>query len=136
MNHNNETAEHNKYERRYGRVRSGNKLADQRRHVIAALATLERGQMDEGLDEYRQDEEIAASDAMEEAEHRYYESLVSRLHQIEEAFGKLDSGAYGSCARCDRKIGKKRLEADPAALLCFECQAEIEAGLPQLQPSM
>jgi DnaK suppressor protein len=38
----------------------------------------------------------------------------------------LESSVYGTCERCDKSIGVKRLEALPLALFCRDCQDEME----------
>lgn len=48
------------------------------------------------------------------------------IGQIEAALERLDSGEYGTCARCGREINPERLEAKPYAILCIECQSLVE----------
>jgi DnaK suppressor protein len=48
------------------------------------------------------------------------------LRAIDEALDKLESSVYGTCERCDKSIGVKRLEALPLALFCRDCQDEME----------
>ncbi|HEX6546187.1 MAG TPA: TraR/DksA C4-type zinc finger protein [Bryobacteraceae bacterium] len=49
--------------------------------------------------------------------------LYSRtLRQVEAALGRVESGAYGICLRCEDEIGQRRLEALPWAPFCVECQ--------------
>ena len=48
------------------------------------------------------------------------------LTRVESALGRVDEGTYGDCARCGEPIAEKRLDLDPAALICIEC-AETEA---------
>ena len=45
----------------------------------------------------------------------------SRLHEIDEAMGRLDRGTYGMCRVCGRGIGLERLEALPHSETCIAC---------------
>lgn len=44
-----------------------------------------------------------------------------RLHRIEAALKRLESGDYGSCTSCEEDIPAKRLEFDPAIDRCVDC---------------
>lgn len=46
---------------------------------------------------------------------------------IERALARMDSGQYGTCARCGEAIAPARLRALPAAELCIRC-AERTGG--------
>ena len=43
------------------------------------------------------------------------------LARIDSALERLDTGSYGDCVRCREEIDPRRLELDPAALLCINC---------------
>ncbi|HEX4946915.1 MAG TPA: TraR/DksA C4-type zinc finger protein [Blastocatellia bacterium] len=49
-----------------------------------------------------------------------------RLEQINAALQRIDRGDYGICLKCEKEISAKRLEAEPMALTCIECQAAEE----------
>ncbi len=53
------------------------------------------------------------------------------LEQVEEAIERMDEGEYGTCAECEEKITRKRLDAVPWARYCVPCQARIEQGIQQ-----
>ena len=53
----------------------------------------------------------------------------SVLEQVEEAIERIDDGEYGTCAECDQKITKKRLDAVPWARYCVPCQEQVEQGV-------
>jgi RNA polymerase-binding transcription factor DksA len=65
---------------------------------------------------------ITSSDAAEEFSWRHRERLETRLRQLTDAQDRLMEGRYGRCLECDELIGERRLAADPAAALCYECQ--------------
>jgi DnaK suppressor protein len=53
--------------------------------------------------------------------------LVHLLHQnreqVERALERLRDGAYGICEGCGRRIPEARLQFQPAATRCVECQS-------------
>ena len=48
------------------------------------------------------------------------------LNRISEALEKLESGAFGLCEVCGKKISKVRLKVVPYAELCVPCQQKQE----------
>lgn len=46
------------------------------------------------------------------------------LQKIDSALQRIESGSYGYCVKCGEAIVLKRLELDPATLLCLQC-AEV-----------
>lgn len=65
----------------------------------------------------------AASDEAEEIEWRHRERLETRLQQLADAQDRLMEGRYGRCLDCGEFITARRLAADPAAALCYQCQS-------------
>ena len=51
---------------------------------------------------------------------------VIRIQQIDSALQRNDGGTYGFCLHCEYEIAPKRLEVDPAALLCINCADRSE----------
>jgi DnaK suppressor protein len=52
--------------------------------------------------------------------------LQGVLTQINEAYGRMDDGSYGTCARCGNPIAEERLEYLPFVAYCIECQTILE----------
>lgn len=48
------------------------------------------------------------------------------LRNIAAALQRIDDGVYGLCKDCDENIAGKRLEFDPAALRCIDCESKRE----------
>jgi RNA polymerase-binding protein DksA len=48
------------------------------------------------------------------------------LNRIDAALEKIESGAFGLCEVCNKKIAKVRLKAVPYAELCVPCQEKQE----------
>ena len=53
----------------------------------------------------------------------------NRLEQINVALQSIDDGTYGTCTKCGKPIGARRLDADPAALLCIEDATAEDANV-------
>ncbi|HET9645336.1 MAG TPA: TraR/DksA C4-type zinc finger protein [Burkholderiaceae bacterium] len=51
---------------------------------------------------------------------------VLELREIEAAKERMDAGTYGMCVDCGRDIPLARLNAQPHAKRCLECQAKYE----------
>ena len=52
----------------------------------------------------------------------------NKLHQIDDALKRIESGEYGFCEVTGEKIGEERLMVMPFAKLSVEAQEEIERG--------
>jgi RNA polymerase-binding protein DksA len=53
-------------------------------------------------------------------------SATQAVEDIDRALRRMDSGTYGVCERCGKKIAVARLEALPFAALCIECKSREE----------
>ena len=49
------------------------------------------------------------------------DELREKEREVEQALARLDAGSYGVCTGCGEDIAPERLEALPAAALCFDC---------------
>lgn len=58
------------------------------------------------------------------------ETLLRENRRLVAAWARLGDGSFGICCRCDEPIPKDRLEADPGAPFCADCQEEMEASRP------
>lgn len=54
------------------------------------------------------------------------EIAAATLQHIDGALERLDSGRYGWCLRCHRRIAEARLRAMPSAVRCRECESARE----------
>lgn len=59
--------------------------------------------------------------APDELDQTHRVSLREQLLLINQALQRLQSNAFGFCARCGRSISRSRLEAQPYTLHCLEC---------------
>ena len=56
---------------------------------------------------------------------------VGEIRQIEAAQNRIETGNYGICVDCGVAITLQRLEANPAAARCIECQILYEQQYAQ-----
>jgi len=54
------------------------------------------------------------------------QAAQQRRRQVEAALDRIDAGEYGECQSCGEEIEPRRLEAQPEAPLCLECQSRRE----------
>ena len=54
------------------------------------------------------------------------EQAESLLRQVVLALKRIDGGVYGICLHCEEPIAAARLEAQPHAALCVDCQSAAE----------
>lgn len=57
-------------------------------------------------------------------------SQSEELARVREALQRIDDGTYGICEDCGGAIGKARLDANPCARRCIECQSDHERLVP------
>jgi len=56
------------------------------------------------------------------------ERREAMLRNIEAALKRIDYGVYGLCRDCNEPINPKRLEFDPTALRCIDCESNRESS--------
>jgi RNA polymerase-binding transcription factor DksA len=74
-------------------------------------------QADLGTETFEQDKAIGLA-----------ERTATETQAIDDALERIDSGIYGICEQCRKRIQPERLQALPSALRCTRCQAEQEAA--------
>jgi len=95
------------------RVQVGAELENLRAAMLNEVDT----EPDEGDSEIFEREKTAALIAV----------LERRMQDIEHALRAIEKGQYGLCGRCSNPIEPERLEVKPDAILCLNCQREVEA---------
>lgn len=53
-------------------------------------------------------------------------TLEKKLQSVETALRAIEKGRYGTCERCGNQIDPARLAAKPDAVLCLDCQLQVE----------
>lgn len=107
------------------------KLLEKRRELTAAYT--------KNRDYGRQSDEGGTQDLADKASSSYAKEFLYSLsnterrilEEIEEAIDRMEQGEYGTCAECEDRITKKRLDAVPWARYCVPCQERIEQGIHQ-----
>ena len=103
------------------------KLIEQKNTILGSLAAqnedykkiVEGGESGDEVD--------VASDVVDG---RLLESLgaqdSNRLQMINNALDRIKQGTYGRCLVCKEEIPEERLEANPYAFMCINCQSRNE----------
>ena len=100
--------EKKRIEENISKTETGRKGTD--REYETAFPEIERDQ-EENADEMEMYESNLAVD----------ESLKTELEKINAALARMESGTYGVCSNCQKKIPLERLEAYPQADTCLDC---------------
>lgn len=93
------------------------RVKEELEHLYEALQAEVDVEPDEGDAEITEREKTAALIGV----------LERRLQDIERALKAIETGQYGICERCGNPIEPERLEVKPDAILCLNCQREVEA---------
>lgn len=64
------------------------------------------------------------------------ERHINELRSIENALLRTKSGSYGICDKCSSEIELQRLQVQPDALRCIECQTRFEQTHAGERPSL
>lgn len=51
---------------------------------------------------------------------------LEEIRDIDTALRRIDEGDYGDCEQCGNEIGYARLEVQPTATRCIQCQSQYE----------
>ena len=73
--------------------------------------------------------DLSLLDVSREIALRLGEHESQMVADIDQALLRIKEGSYGTCARCDRPIDERRLEAVPTARYDAACQSLVEAEL-------
>ena len=111
-------------------------LLEERERVQKAIANLRDdhpGSLDDEVEEIAATSdnhlgETAAATLGREIDYTLGENSEHLLSEIEAALGRVESGTYGTCAKCGQTILQERLEANPWASLCIDDARLAERG--------
>jgi len=109
-------------------------LLEERKRVEQAIAHLRdqhHGRIDEEVEEIAATRdnhlaETATATLDREIDYTLGENSARMLAAIDASLQRIESGTYGTCARCGGEIAPGRLEAYPWASLCIDCKREAE----------
>ena len=87
-----------------------------------------RSAAEQALEEREQDRDDARQLASDREVEASYAGLEGReLQALEAALARVDDPDYGRCVDCGKAIPFGRLQVEPQALRCVDCQAAVEA---------
>jgi RNA polymerase-binding transcription factor DksA len=69
-----------------------------------------------------QPETVGVSEGDEELAVGLYDNVETTLAEVTAALGRVESGKFGLCTRCGKKIADARLKAIPYARQCMACE--------------
>ena len=79
-------------------------------------------------DDVKDTVDLSVMDVNKELALRLGERESQMIADIDQALLRIQEGSYGVCARCEKVIDERRLEALPTARYDANCQAIIEAA--------
>lgn len=70
---------------------------------------------------------LSRMDAMQQQATRLglREELQREKRRVEAALARIRGGLYGICCACEQEMSVERLQANPAAPFCMDCEIEI-----------
>lgn len=71
-------------------------------------------------------DDAVQADGAHEVDAKLSEIEQLELNDIDEALSRVNSQDYGVCVNCGAEIPLTRLQAEPQASRCLECQAQLE----------
>lgn len=48
------------------------------------------------------------------------------VNKAKDALARIRAGTFGTCVECENEIDVRRLESNPTAIFCIQCQEEYE----------
>lgn len=112
----------------YLRKRLRDEHAELRSAVTGELARSEQGRYLELAGRVHDRGDEAVADLLGDLEIAALDRHVHRVRLVEAAMAAIDQGRYGLCRACGARIGSARLNAEPAAERCIDCQTAVESG--------
>ncbi len=111
-------------------------LQERRRSLLREIAEHQHGKarvdaLIEQFNETGQDWDLAP--VFRDLEHAEVERDRGELAAVQGALGRIADGSFGACIECGAQIPYARLEVQPEAARCIECQTRREArggGVP------
>ena len=82
--------------------------------------------------------DIAVDEQTESTQRRLDDRFARELADIDAALRRIADGGYGRCEHCADELPPRRLELQPLARYCVDCQEEleVEAGRRYKRPGL
>jgi DnaK suppressor protein len=107
-------------------------LRQHARHVTADQASA----IEIADDGAKESTDLALRDLMSEMVLNLGERESQMIADVDQALLRMEEGSYGRCAKCNRPIDERRLEALPTARYDATCQEAIEAASGETRPTL
>lgn len=108
------------------RVRLRERAGSLREEIRQTLLRCDQEQYAALVERARDLEDDAVADLLVDINLAEIDRDVVELRQVESALQRIAGAAYGRCEDCGELIEIKRLDANPAAECCLNCQAARE----------
>lgn len=110
-------------------------LNELRRHA-RQVGDEQANALDSANDDAKESADLALRDVMTELALNLGERESQMVADIDQALLRIKEGSYGVCARCNRPIDDRRLEALPTARYDSTCQTAIESEHTVARPTL
>jgi DnaK suppressor protein len=111
-------------------------LLTELRHHARQVGDEQARALEAADDGAKESADLALRDVMSELALRLGERESQMIADIDQALLRIKEGSYGLCARCNRPIDDRRLEAVPTARYDSACQTSIENENRVARPSL
>lgn len=106
------------------------RLEARRRELLAEIRSeLQRSEEESYVElagRVHDEAEEAVADLLTDMNLDFLARQTDELREVEDALARIEQGEYGICVDCGGEIEPERLEVQPAAVRCIECQAAWE----------
>jgi DnaK suppressor protein len=110
-------------------------LTELRRHA-RQVGDEQANALDAANDGAKESADLALRDVISELALKIGERESQMIADIDQALLRIKEGSYGLCARCNRPIDDRRLEALPTARYDSTCQTVIESERAVARPTL
>lgn len=97
-----------------------------REDILAHLNSIGDSSMSELYGMVHDAGEESIADMLADMRFTSLEQESQEVAALEAALMRIRNGSYGRCLECDEEIELERLQANPAAERCYDCQARKE----------
>lgn len=103
-----------------------NKLLRMREELVSKSRRLKDDSLSLGTDGIQDMADLASNTYNADILMSLSNAEMNLLREIDAALDKIEKGTYGICEECEEAISEKRLEANPVARYCINCQRMME----------
>ncbi len=101
-------------------------LLEKREAIIGGVRQIHASSQEIGRDGIQDMADEASNIYNQEVLMSLSENQRRLLREVDEALDRIEEGTYGTCDSCGRPISLKRLQIQPFANCCVQCQESIE----------